>query len=79
MAIKGSIQKKNVFKAVRLTAWGGGGGVTPLQPDRFYFVKILTPFVLYKMAKYDNLSRIFCIFLTASGEGGSTQDGGAIY
>ena len=30
---------------------GGGGGVTPLQPDRFYFVKILTHFVLYKMAK----------------------------
>ena len=28
-----------------------GGGVTPLQPDRFYFVKILTHFVLYKMAK----------------------------
>ena len=27
------------------------GGVTPLQPDRFYFVKILTHFVLYKMAK----------------------------
>ena len=23
----------------------------PLQPDRFYFVKILTHFVLYKMAK----------------------------
>ena len=28
-----------------------GGGVTPLKPDRFYFVKILTHFVLYKMAK----------------------------
>ena len=27
------------------------GGVTPLQPDRFYFVKILTHFVHYKMAK----------------------------
>ena len=27
------------------------GGVTPLQPDRFYFVKILTHFTLYKMAK----------------------------
>ena len=27
------------------------GGVTPLQPDRFYFVKILTHFILYKMAK----------------------------
>ena len=25
--------------------------VTPLQPDRFYFLKILTHFVLYKMAK----------------------------
>ena len=40
-----------IKKAVRLTAWGGGGGVTPLQPDRFYFVKILTHFILYKMAK----------------------------
>ena len=40
--------KKNSYKAVRLTAWGG---VTPLQPDRFYFVKILTHFTLYKMAK----------------------------
>ena len=36
-------KKKNGKKAVRLAAWGG--------PDRFYFVKILTHFVLYKMAK----------------------------
>ena len=47
--LRGIIKKKRE-KAVRLTAWGGGG-VTPLQPDRFYFVKILTHFVLYKKAK----------------------------
>ena len=29
-----------------------GGGHPPLQPDRFYFVKILTHFVLYKMAAF---------------------------
>ena len=46
---KGNHQKKKREKngqADRL-----GGGVTPLQPDRFYFVKILTHFILYKMAK----------------------------
>ena len=29
----------------------GGGGVTSIQPDRFYFLKILAHFVHYKMEK----------------------------
>ena len=40
--------KKNWEKAVRLTALGGGGGVTPPQPDHFYLWKFWTIFVLYK-------------------------------
>ena len=32
-------KKKNGKEAVRLTAWGGGGGAPPLQPDRFYLWK----------------------------------------
>ena len=45
---KGSNKKKREKsgQAARL-----GGGVTPLQPDSFYFVKILTHFIPYKMAK----------------------------
>ena len=48
---KGSNQKKKREKSGQAARLGGGGGGNPLQPDRFYFVKILTHFVLYKMAK----------------------------
>ena len=49
---KGSNQKKKREKSSQANRLGGGGGgPPPLQPDRFYFVKILTHFILYKMAK----------------------------
>ena len=43
--------KKKLLKSGQADRLGGGGGAPPPQPDRFYFVKILTHFVLYKMAK----------------------------
>ena len=44
----GKASKKKRGKSGQADRLGGG---PPLQPDRFYFVKILTHFVLYKMAK----------------------------
>ena len=41
-------RKKKREKSGQADRLGGGH---PLQPDRFYFLKILTHFVLYKMAK----------------------------
>ena len=66
---KGRRQKKNGKEAVRLTAWGGS------PPSSLLFCEILTFIKWQNNPKYDNLSRIFHIFLTASGEGegGSSQ------
>ena len=47
----GESSKKKREKSGQADRFGGGGGVTSLQPDRFYFVKILAYFVHYKMAK----------------------------
>ena len=41
--------KKKLLKSGQADRLGGGGH--PPHPDCFYFVKILTHFVLYKMAK----------------------------
>ena len=35
-SLREGLKKKNCEKAVRLTALGGEGGVTPPQPDHFY-------------------------------------------
>ena len=51
VSIKGSNKKKKREKSGQAARFGGEGGVTSLQPDRFYFVKILAHFVHYKMAK----------------------------
>ena len=71
---KGS--KKNWEKAVRLTALGGEGGSPPLSLTTS-ICENFDPFLSFikrqNNPKYGNLSRNFHIFLTASGEGGSTQ------
>ena len=49
--LREGVNKKKREKSGQADRLGGGGGVTSLQPDRFYFVKILARFVHYKMAK----------------------------
>ena len=60
--LREGLKKKNSYKAVRLTA------------SILWKCWPILAFIKWQNnPKYDNLSRIFHIFLTASGEGGSTQ------